>query len=225
MQNVETLHLPAVNFGNSTANSIGVSTTDIAPAKQNLFKRFFDVILSLTGLVVLSPLFLLIALITRLSSKGKIIFSQQRIGFRGEEFTIYKFRSMYPDAEKNGPALSSKYDMRITKWGRIMRKWRLDELPQLLNILKGEMSFVGPRPERKFYIRRIAQQSGDFPLLLNVKPGLTSWGMVQFGYASSVDDMIHRMQYDLDYIRNKSFFFDMKILLYSLKTIFLGKGR
>lgn len=225
MQNVETLHLPAVNFGSSKANGIGVSTTEIAPSKQSRFKRIFDIILSFTGLVVLSPLLLLIALFTRLSSKGKIIFSQQRIGYKGNAFTIYKFRSMYPNAEKNGPALSSKYDMRITKWGRIMRKWRLDELPQLWNILKGEMSFVGPRPERNFYISRIAQQSGDFPLLLNVKPGLTSWGMVQFGYASSVDDMIHRMQYDLDYIRNKSFLFDMKILLYSLKTIFLGKGR
>ncbi|MBS1747475.1 MAG: sugar transferase [Bacteroidetes bacterium] len=225
MQNVETLHLPVVNFGNPVANNIGVASTDLLPSKQNRFKRLFDIALSITGLIVLSPLMLLIAVFTRLSSKGSIIFKQQRIGYKGKAFTIYKFRSMFVDAEKNGPALSSKYDMRVTKWGRIMRKWRLDELPQLWNILKGEMSFVGPRPERNFYIRLIAKQSDNFHLLLNVKPGLTSWGMVQYGYASSVDDMIHRMQYDLEYVGNKSLLFDMKILLYSLKTIFLGKGR
>jgi lipopolysaccharide/colanic/teichoic acid biosynthesis glycosyltransferase len=225
MQDVETLHLPVVGFGNAPANDISVATTEILPLKQNRFKRLFDIILSFTALIFLSPLFLLIACITRLTSRGSIIYSQERIGCNGKSFTIYKFRSMCVDAEKNGPALSSRFDTRVTKWGRIMRKWRLDELPQLWNILKGEMSFVGPRPERNYYIRRIAQHTDDFYLLLNIKPGLTSWGMVQFGYASSVDEMLSRMQYDLDYVENRSFLFDMKILLFSLRTIFLGKGR
>jgi len=128
------------------------------------------------------------------------------------------------DAEKHGPALSSEKDPRITPWGRTMRKWRLDELPQLWNILKGEMSFVGPRPERRFYINELNQRTPYFRYLLKVKPGLTSWGMVRFGYASTIEEMIIRMKYDLVYIENVSLLLDLKIMVYSLKIILSGKG-
>lgn len=195
------------------------------PAWQENMKRIIDISASIFALILLTPLYLVLTIGVKLSSKGPIFYSHERIGRYGNPFTIYKFRSMYTDAEKNGPALSSSNDSRITPFGKFMRKSRLDELPQFFNVVIGDMSLVGPRPERQFFIDQIILRAPHYAYLHKVRPGITSWGQVKYGYAENVDEMIDRLKYDILYLENMSLFIDFKIMIYTIKTILKVEGK
>ena len=202
---------------------VDVTDNNFSPAEQNI-KLFLDKVCSVVALLLLSPLFAYIAWRVKKDSPGPVFFRQERIGYLGQPFWMYKFRTMYVNAEENGPSLSTEDDLRVTPFGRIMRKYRLDELPQFWNVLKGDMSLVGPRPERKYFIDEIVKTAPYYYLLHNVRPGITSLGMVKYGYAASVDKMVERMEYDILYYENMSLTLDLTILIYTVKTVITGKG-
>jgi exopolysaccharide biosynthesis polyprenyl glycosylphosphotransferase len=202
---------------------VDVHTQVMAPWER-IIKRATDILVSTIFLLVMWPLYLYLAWKVKRSSLGPVIFVQERIGYKGRPFRIIKFRSMYKDAEANGPRLSHEGDDRITPFGRILRKYRLDELPQFINVLKGDMSLVGPRPERKHFADQLMAKAPQYKLIYKVKPGITSLGMVRFGYASDHEAMVERMQYDLMYIENFSLLLDLRIMIHTVLIILKGRG-
>jgi exopolysaccharide biosynthesis polyprenyl glycosylphosphotransferase len=198
---------------------------EVMPRWQLAAKRIFDIIFSLIALILSLPLLIVLAILIKTDSKGPVFFRQERVGYRGKPFNILKFRSMKVDAEKDGPKLSKENDDRRTKIGTILRKTRLDELPQFINVLKGEMSIVGPRPERQFFIDQIVTKAPYYVRLHRIKPGITSWGQVKFGYAENVDEMVERMKYDILYLENMSLGLDLKIMIYTALIMIQGRGK
>ncbi len=188
-------------------------------------KRGFDVVMSATVMILLSPLYLVLTVLVATTSRGSVFYSQERIGMHARPFRILKFRTMYTNAEAATPLLSSDHDPRITPVGHVLRKYRLDELPQMWNIFRGDMSFVGPRPEREYFIRQIVARAPYYCLLYKIRPGMTSWGPVRVGYTDTLDKMVARLNYDITYMENMSLALDCKILFFTIGVIFDGKGK
>ena len=197
-------------------------TPELMPVWQRVTKRIFDIVVSLMVIIIFSPLYIFTAIMVKLSSPGPIFYRQERIGKHGKPFNMLKFRSMYVDSVTAGPQLSKDNDPRITPWGRFMRKTRLDEIPQFFTVLGGNMSIVGYRPERQFFIDQIVQRVPHYLMLLKIKPGITSWGEVKYGYASNVDEMVERLKYDILYIENMNLALDIKILIYTVLIVEKG---
>jgi sugar transferase (PEP-CTERM system associated) len=192
---------------------------------RRFLKRSTDVILSMAMLILFSPLFLLTALLIKIDSTGPVLFSQERVGKNKKSYMLYKFRSMIEDAEKHsGPVWASDNDKRITRIGKVLRKWRIDEIPQLWNVLKGDMSFVGPRPEREYFVNKLEEIIPYYGERFSVKPGITGWAQVCYSYGASVDDAVEKLNYDLFYIKNMSAFMDLMIILRTIKIVLFGKG-
>jgi lipopolysaccharide/colanic/teichoic acid biosynthesis glycosyltransferase len=192
------------------------------PTWQASLKKLIDIIGAIVGLILSLPVSIILIIIIKVTSKGPVIYSHERVGHFGKAFRIYKFRSMYDNAENKGPQLATTNDPRITPIGKFMRRFKLDEIPNLINVLKGDMSLVGPRPERQFYIEQIVTRVPEYTRLLKVKPGVTSWGQVKYGYAGNVDEMVRRTSYDLLYIENMSLYVDFQILAHTILTIVRG---
>ncbi|WP_163716578.1 sugar transferase [Mangrovibacterium lignilyticum] len=216
--------------GNQKANNLYSRplfkiSNGIMPVWAVNVKRIMDVVLSILALLIFLPASLLIVVLIKMESRGPIIYTQTRIGRYGKPFNIYKFRSMVTDAETKGPELSSDTDPRITRIGLFLRKTHLDEIPQFINVIIGNMSLVGPRPERQFYIDKLIQKAPQYNLLHKIRPGMTSWGQVKYGYASNVDEMLERLPYDLVYMKNASLYLDIKIMIYSILEVINGNGK
>ena len=184
-----------------------------------------DVVISFLAILILLPIYILTAIGVKLTSKGPVFFKQQRIGKNGKPFQMIKFRTMYVNAEWNGPQLSSKEDPRITSFGKFLRKIRLDETPQLFTVLAGTMSLVGPRPERQYYIDQIVEKAPHYLVLLKVKPGLTSWGQIKYGYAENINQMVERLKFDMIYMENMSILADIRVLIHTIFTVLEASGR
>jgi exopolysaccharide biosynthesis polyprenyl glycosylphosphotransferase len=214
-----------VKMGNVFGAVLIEIETNVLPPWQKFLKRTFDIITALTVLVIGLPFYVLVGVLVKMGSKGPVFYTQKRIGLGGKPFDIIKFRSMYTDAEAAGPQLSKEDDPRITRMGKFLRKTRIDEFPQFYNVLVGDMSLVGPRPERQFFIDQIVVQAPHYRRLQKVKPGITSWGQVKYGYAENVDEMIERLEYDLLYLENISIVLDLKILIYTVIIMFQGRGQ
>ncbi|MEI6556008.1 MAG: sugar transferase [Paludibacter sp.] len=224
-----TPRLYEILIGSAKISKLGISplvsiTKSSMPDWQASLKRFIDIIVSILSLLILSPVILYFSIKIKADSKGTVFYRQERIGRFGRPFKILKFRTMYSDAENGTPKLSSSEDDRITSIGRVLRKYRIDEIPQFWNILRGDMSLVGPRPERRYYINKIMDEAPYYCLLYKIRPGLTSWGPIKIGYSDTVEKMIERLNYDIIYMENMSLSTDIKILMYTFEIIFKGKG-
>lgn len=190
----------------------------------NIIKMVIDYTIAISFSILLSPVILILSIAIKMTGKGPVIYSQKRIGKSGKTFTMYKFRSMHFGTEEGLPLLTGKKDRRITAVGRFMRKHKFDEIPNFINVLKGEMSLIGPRPEQKHFIDQIMLRAPQYRKLQKIKPGITSWGQVKYGYASNVDEMLERLEYDIYYLENRSLWFDLKIAFYTIGIIFKGEG-